>query len=163
MSIHFYVDGTIGGQDGIELSDGDLSHPLVVDGMYPAAGATVFKELPPIYVRCDPGEVQYMVLVEVRGQTASKYLVLAKGGAGDEAVSVSGYGSGSGYGYGYGSGSGSGSGSRGTYSHYACIVRRLADVNVPLYLMCTASGDETNTPDTACKIYARGVQINGAS
>lgn len=160
MAIHFYINGTDGAKDGEELSNGDLSYPVVADGMYPAAGTTVYKELPVIHVRCDPGEVQYLVLIEIRGTNADNYWVLENlTGGGDAARCLQGYD----YGYGSNSNFGDKTGSRGNYKHVGYIIRRLADVNVPLYLMCSASGSETNSPDTSCKIYARGIQINGAS
>ena len=64
MALHFYMNGTTGAQDGVEISNGDLSNPLVFDGFYAASGVTLSKTKT-IHIRADAGEVWHFVLVDI--------------------------------------------------------------------------------------------------
>lgn len=55
MALHFYMNGTAGAKDGVEVSNGDLSNPIVTDGVYVAEGTTVTKRIP-LSIRADEGE-----------------------------------------------------------------------------------------------------------
>ena len=55
MALHFYMNGTEGAKDGVEVSNGDLSNPIVTDGVYVAEGTTVTKRIP-LSIRADEGE-----------------------------------------------------------------------------------------------------------
>ena len=146
MALHFYINGTEGGQDGEELSNGDFTKPLLFDGFYPGTGVTIYKALP-IYIRADAGETYYLVQVEIRGASARKFYftdTVGMNGGGN-------YGSDNGLNYG------------GTYYYRgAKVIGMVGDTNVKIMVLASASGDETNSPDLTTKIYARSC-YNGAS
>ena len=62
MALHFYIGGTDGGQDGTEISNGDLRNPLVFDGFNATDGAIVSK-IKKIHIRADVGETWHFVCV----------------------------------------------------------------------------------------------------
>ena len=64
MALHFYMNGTTGAQDGVEISNGDLSNPLVFDGFYAASGVTLSKTKT-IHIRADAGEIWKVVTIVV--------------------------------------------------------------------------------------------------
>lgn len=64
MALHFYMNGTTGAQDGVEISNGDLSNPLVFDGFYAASGVTLSKTKT-IHIRADAGETWHFVFVDL--------------------------------------------------------------------------------------------------
>lgn len=64
MALHFYMNGTTGAQDGVEISNGDLSNPLLFDGFHAASGVTLSKTKT-IHIRADAGEVWHFVLVDI--------------------------------------------------------------------------------------------------
>ena len=132
MAVRFYMNGTEGAQDGTEISNGDLSNPLVADGFYPAAGVTVSKSIP-VMVRADAGEVWKCVAVAVTSTTANEINKFALNG-----------------------------------SHYMLMLgngsnianipffAELTDKNQALQLTVSASGDESNSPDTTQKLMVLG-------
>ena len=78
MALHFYLNGTTGKQDGVEISNGDLSNPLIFDGFYAASGVELSKDIT-IHIRADAGEKWHFVLVDIDSATnnpkiAFKYL-----------------------------------------------------------------------------------------
>ncbi|MCH4157639.1 MAG: hypothetical protein LKF34_03445 [Acidaminococcaceae bacterium] len=132
MAIRFYVNGTVGAQDGTEISSGDLSNPLVADGFYPAVGVTVSKSIP-VMVRADTGEVWKCVAVAVTSTTAneidkfalnSSYLMQMLGN-GNNIANIP-------------------------------FFAELTDKNQALQLTVSASGDESNSPDTTQKLMVLG-------
>lgn len=132
--MHFYKNGTAGAQDGEELSNGDLSNPLVADGFYPAAGVTVSKTLN-VQIRADAGEVWHDVLVGIQqtvdtSQLGNRIRYMLSGR--------------------YSAELGTNGGSRGTLPFFAT----LGDTNMPLTITVYAEGSETNSPDTTCKLVA---------
>lgn len=148
MGMHFYIKGTEGAQDGEELSQGDLSNPLIFDGFYPGTGVTLYKELP-VYLRADKGETYYLVQVEIRGNSARKFRMA-------DTVGSNGGGQ-----YGY---DGSASIQMGDTRYYrgAKLIGKVTDVNSKIVILASASGDETDSPDFTTKIYARSC-YHGAS
>ena len=148
MALHFYINGTEGGQDGEELSNGGFTKPLLFDGFYPGTGVTIYKALP-IYIRADAGETYYLVQIEIRGDSARKFYfsdTIGMNGGGN-------YGTGTDYGVTYDG------------THYykgAKVLGVVGDTNVKIMVLASASGDETNSPDLTTKIYARSC-YNGAS
>ena len=82
MGLKFYVGGTTGAQNGTLLSDGDMTNPLIFDGMYPAAGVTVSKSRS-IHIRADAGETWHWVQVQVRGACSANFGLTSNVGAND--------------------------------------------------------------------------------
>ncbi len=147
MALHFYINGTEGGQDGEELSNGDFTKPLLFDGFYPGTGVTLYKALP-IYIRADAGETYYLVQVEIRGNSALKFRF-------DNTVGHNG-------GY-YGNSTNDYVFYNNTYYYKGGkILGKVGDTNKKIMVLAAASGDETNSPDLTTKIYARSC-YNGAS
>lgn len=132
MAIRFYMNGTKGATDGTEISNGDLTNPLVADGFYPAVGVTVSKSIP-VMVRADTGEVWKCVAVAVTSTTAneidkfalnSSYLMQMLGN-GNNIANIP-------------------------------FFAELTDKNQALQLTVSASGDESNSPDTTQKLMVLG-------
>ena len=130
--IRFYMNGTAGKQDGTEISNGDLSNPLVVDGFYPAAGVTVSKTVT-VMVRADAGETWKCVQVTVGSTTTderTKYSISTPHFI------------------------------RYNYSTGVPLIPSLSDTNQALTITVSANGSETNTPDTTQKLMViGGIQI----
>lgn len=135
MAIRFYMNGTEGAKDGTEISSGDLSNPLVVDGLYPGAGITVSKSVA-VMIRADPGETWKGVVVAVTCKTneINRFLINA-----ENHICFKGNG------------------------RYYCkfpFLPELKDVNKQLTLTVMANGDESNSPDTTTKLQViGGVQV----
>lgn len=148
MGMHFYIKGTEGAKDGEELSQGDLSNPLIFDGFYPGTGVTLYRELP-VFIRADEGETYYLVQVEIRGNTARKFRM-------SDTVGMNGGGN-------YGSSTNDYIKIGDTYYYRgAKLIGAVSDVNTKIMILASASGDETDSPDFTTKIYARSC-YHGAS
>ena len=72
MALHFYMNGTTGAQDGVEISNGDLSNPLVFDGFYAASGVELSKTKT-IHIRADTGETWEDVFFTITGNTTTAH------------------------------------------------------------------------------------------
>ena len=131
MAIRFYMNGTKGATDGTEISNGDLTNPLVVDGFYPAAGVTVSKTVT-LMVRADAGETWKGVILAITSDT-------------DERDKFALYSQNEIY--------------YGDYCRLP-FYPELKDVNQYLNLTVSANGDESNSPDTTQKLQViGGVQV----
>jgi len=147
LALHFYINGTEGGKDGEELSNGDFTKPLLFDGFYPGTGVTLYKAMP-IYIRADAGETYYLVNVEIRGDSARKFRF---GGTISQNGGYYGYSTNDGVYY------------DGNYYYRGQkLIKVVGDTNIKMMVLAAASGDETNSPDLTTKIYARSC-YNGAS
>ena len=127
--IRFYMNGTEGAQDGTEISNGDLSNPLVVDGFYPAAGVTVSKTVT-VMVRADAGETWKLVIIAVVSTTTnerSKFAVTTE-------YSIN------------------NSGPSNNFPYFP----EVTSVNQALTLTVSANGGESNSPDTTQKLMIIG-------
>lgn len=62
MALHFYMNGTTGAQDGVEISNGDLSNPLIFDGFNANSGVSLTKDKT-IHIRADAGETWRWVTI----------------------------------------------------------------------------------------------------
>lgn len=128
MAIHFYKNATAGAQDGEKISEGDLTNPLVADGFYPAAGATITKDIP-VAVRADAGETWRLVQLGIKSgslDAVKKYKIV------------------------------------GGVKHFywwegsLAFLPTVTDTNQIITIRVSASGDETNSPDTSCQLCAFG-------
>lgn len=138
MAIRFYMNGTEGATDGTEISNGDLTNPLVADGFYPAAGTTVSKNID-LMLRADAGETWKCVITAVGSSTTNELSKFALTQPNGNYVAF------------YNS-----STNAGQLPFYA----EVKDVNQKLTLTVSASGDENNSPDTTQKlIVVGGIQI----
>lgn len=135
MALHFYMNGTTGAQDGVEISNGDLSNPLIFDGFYAASGVELSKDIT-IHIRADAGEKWHFVLVDIDSATnnpkiAFKYV--DKQNTGRTANMV-----------------------RYTYNGYTSssqfpFFQTISDVNVPIIITGYAKGGEVS-PSTSVKL-----------
>ena len=128
MAIHFYKGGTSGAQDGTLISEGDLSNPLIVDGFYPASGVTLTKDVA-IAVRADSGETWRLVQLGIKSSTLAsvkKYSIVG--------------------------------GTKKIYWWNGAIafLPTVTDKNQIITVRVSASGNETNSPDTSAKLCAFG-------
>jgi len=64
LALRFYKNATENKRDGEEISGGDLTNPVIFDGMYPAVGSTLAKKIT-VMVRADEGEEYFNVLVGI--------------------------------------------------------------------------------------------------
>ena len=130
MGLKFYVGGTTGAQNGTLLSDGDMTNPLIFDGMYPATGVTVSK-LRSIHIRADAGETWHWVQVQVRGAYSANFGLTSNVGAND-----------------------------GYHSSIGCLLlATVTDVNQPITISGSCSGSDTNSPDVTSKLVAWGWKV----
>lgn len=74
MALRFYRNATAGARDGVLVSSGDETAPIIFDGMYPGV-ATVSKTLSNIAIRADSGEVWRFVYLTCRGTNAVKFKI----------------------------------------------------------------------------------------
>ena len=133
--IRFYMGGTTDAKDGIEISSGDMLNPIIADGFYPAIGSTISKTIN-LHIRADAGEIWHDVILGVidtnnidnLGNSFNFLLI------GSNNISFT------------------------QLSQYKGIqipwFATLGDINKPLALTVSASGSDTNTPDTSCKLVA---------
>ena len=131
MALHFYINGTTGAQDGVEISNGDLSNPLVFDGFYAASGVAL-SMTKTIHIRADAGETWNGVVVALVSDTQypTKYYLAPRF-------------------------------SEGYQSTYICTVMLpifpvLKDTNCPIDLTVYATGGESGSPDTTAKFMVIG-------
>lgn len=76
MGLKFYKNATAGTKDGVLLSSGDGTEPIIFDGMYPGV-ATVSKSFSNIAIRADDGEVWRCVYLTCKGTNAGKFYISA--------------------------------------------------------------------------------------
>ena len=130
MAIHFYKGGTSGAQDGTLISEGDLSNPLIVDGFYPASGVTLTKDVD-IAVRADSGETWRLVQLGIKSSTLAsvqKYKIVG----GTKKIYCR------------------------NWNGVIAFLPTVTDKNQIITVRVSASGDETNSPDTSAKLCAFG-------
>lgn len=135
MAIRFYKNGTTGAQDGEEISNGDLSNPLVFDGMYPIEGTTSSKSVD-ICVRADVGERWAFVGFSVKGGNSNRIAIYSS-----RNLCVNSWSS------------------NGGTNYYMPMVPLVEDKNISIKIVAYSIGSETNTPDTTCKIKAWGSKL----
>lgn len=136
MAIRFYMNGTEGATDGTEISNGDLTNPLVVDGFYPAAGITVSKTVT-LMVRADAGETWKGVIIAVVSSTTDERSKFNISGIKEilTVINQSGH-------------------------RLTPFYPSVSNVNQALTLTVSASGNESNSPDTTQKLMMiGGVQV----
>lgn len=139
MALHFYMNGTTGAQDGVEISNGDLSNPLLFDGFYAASGVTLSKTKT-IHIRADAGEVWHWVLVDIC----------------DTGTSAMRFNLDSGYclafvGYSYAS-------SSTAYLSYNPFFSTLSDKNIPITITVRVVGGESSPSVTSKLVIVSGVK-----
>lgn len=136
MAIKFYNKNAAG--EYVELSNGDLTNPLVFDGYYPAAGDTINANRL-TYIKADTGEEYKNVLIGVSYEKYNKFRVVDINNRNDYGFCVRAQAGGYGY-------------------SMSPRMRMIPVVNDSDYLPITikgfASGDENNSPDTAGKLIA---------
>lgn len=135
MALHFYMGGTTGNQDGTEISNGDLTNPLIFDGAYPAAGTTLEKSIT-IHIRADAGETWKGVILAListaKQNNASRANIQAEFFIAIRGVSNS-----------------------GSYATQKLqYLPSVSDTNIAITVTAYFSGSATNTPDTSVKIAA---------
>ena len=141
MALHFYMNGTTGAQDGVEISNGDLSNPLLFDGFYAATGIELSKTKT-IHIRADEGEVWHMVTVVAGTNSSStKSYVFLSGSSTIEILS------------GYSS-------STSTYTNALsntklCLFPVVKNNNMPITITSWVIGGEPS-PDTSIKLFVVG-------
>ena len=137
MAIRFYVGGTPGATDGTLISSGDMTAPVIFDGMYPAAGVIATKAKN-IFVRADPGEVWmgvHMALVAPSGRIyISNYIYNASvptiswdNNAGPNGLRM--------------------------------YLPKLGSVNIGFILTASINGSDLVATDLTCYLTARGVKV----
>lgn len=135
MALHFYMNGTTGAQDGTEISNGDLSNPLLFDGFYVASGVDVSKTKT-IYIRADAGETWKTVLVVLVSNDSKNYQFTISG---SQAARIGDQ----------------------TYPHFSCnFFPTITDTNVSMTVTAIVNGSKTDTPDTKVKLMIiSGVKV----
>lgn len=138
MALHFYIGGTDGGQDGTEISNGDLSNPLVFDGFNATDGAIVSKTKT-IHIRADAGETWYFVCVAAcdSDTTGEKSYIFYYNGPTTKLKTYTGM---------YDSVTG---------STYCSFINKLGDTNIPIQIIGTFVGGESS-PDSSIKLVVIG-------
>ena len=134
MALHFYMNGTTGAQDGVEISNGDLSNPLLFDGFYAASGVTLSKTKT-IHIRADAGETWYFVLIDI--------VITNQSGNGNKRFTFSGLDGRLSKLYYHASNN--------IYGMDVPFFSRVGDVNIPITLNATVIGGE-QSPDTDSKL-----------
>ena len=134
MALHFYMNGTTGAQDGVEISNGDLSNPLLFDGFHAASGVKLSKTKT-IHIRADAGETWYFVLIDI--------VITNQSGNGNKRFTFSGLDN---YLYKlyYHD-------SNDIYLMGVPFFSRVGDVNIPITIKATVIGGE-QSPDTDSKL-----------
>lgn len=133
MALHFYMGGTTNNQDGTEISNGDLTNPLIFDGAYPAAGTTLEKSIT-IHIRADAGETWKGVVVGGTSQTKMQVAnrIFFGSNSRNSVINIS--------------GANNSSATRPLY------LQSVSDVNIAIIVTAFFYGNDTNSPDTSVKI-----------
>ena len=139
--LRFYMNGTAGAKDGTEISSNTLSNPLIADGFYPASGLTVSKDIT-VCIRADSGETwKSVVIAVVSTGTDERSKFALKAATNGKIIYL--------------------------YSTSSDFLEdkfpffpEVGDTNQTFTLTVSASGDESNSPDTTQKLMViGGVQV----
>lgn len=135
MALRFYKNGTTGMQDGEEISNGDLSNPVVFDGLYPAAGGSITIKRK-LHIRADAGELYKCVFVGITTEAEKVYMMIT-------------YMQGESHIYYTYASNGD--------SVYICFIPNVGDTNIEITLQIIALGGENDIPDVNAKIVAKSL------
>lgn len=130
MGLHFYYGGTLGAADGTLISSGDLTSPLIFDGMYP--GSSTSSVAKTLFLRADAGEIWRDVNIILREFTTTSHFSLSAPSKGF----IGGY----------------------TASDKSIFwIPKVTDVNISMTLTASSTSTETSgSPDTSAYIIAFG-------
>jgi len=132
MGLHFYLNGTEGQKDGILISSGDLTNPIVFDGMYP--GSATVKKTVNVAIRADAGEVWRFINIVLKGTHAHRFTFGGYQRAmGNSAPIALGEGGG-------------------------LLILKVTDTNKVFQLTAAAAPTDTGSPDTTVKLVSWGWQ-----
>ena len=130
MGLHFYLGGSEGATDGTLISKGDLSAPVIFDGMYPGASSvTVTRK---ICIRTDAGETWRDVNIQLKNNVNQRLRisVISKGCQGWVSSNPPGL--------------------------FSLFLPELTGVNIAFNVIATAVSTENNSPDTSVSLIAFG-------
>jgi len=145
MALHFYMNGTTGAQDGVEISNGDLSNPLIIDG-FNAASGQVLSKTKTLHIRADAGETWYFVFIDiVYSSSDGKDYIILSGNFNNNAHNMTSpsvfYQKTDDY--------------AGTTNNYAPWFLKVSDINIPFSIDFYVVGGEIS-PDTTAKLIVVG-------
>jgi len=133
MGLHFYLNGTEGQKDGILISSGDLTNPIVFDGMYP--GSATVKKTVNVAIRADAGEVWRFVNIVLKGTHAHRFTFANYADWYMSSTKAIALGTGGGL-----------------------LILKVTDTNKVFQLTAAAAPTDTGSPDTTVKLVSWGWQ-----
>lgn len=124
MAIRFYINGTQGGKDGLEVTP---DNPIIADGLFPA-GSTPATQTVKVYARADAGESYTGVLIGTNQEDNAKFTITSING---NLIELE--------------------GSSNTYG--TSFVQSITDINTEISLQFMATAAEIGSIDTSLVLY----------
>lgn len=126
MAIRFYINGTQGGKDGLEVTP---DNPITADGLFPA-GSLPASKIISVFIRADEGESYNNVYYGSSLDEYKKIRMAAIPTVNSQYLSV-----------------------RNNNQRYY-LLKKVTDTNIELKVMFLATSDEIGTVDTSLFFYA---------